>query len=103
MCSLQCVFSSTAMVFLLRRKGARALLIVRSCCVSFPRHREGVDVLQPKGWFVNLHDSAVVVVCAFVESVGFASIPLVIAFPGFRGWFWCTALLSSERVRNSVA
>ena len=72
------------MVFLRRRKGARALLIDRSCC---PQHREGVDVLQPKGWFVNLHDSTVVVVCVCVVSMGFASVPLVIAFLGFRGWF----------------
>ena len=79
------------MVFLRRRKGARALLIDRSCC---PQHREGVDVFQPKGCFVNLHDSTVVVVCACVVSMGFASVPLVIAFPGFRGWFRCTILLS---------
>ena len=60
------------MVFLQRRKGARALLIDRSCC---PQHREGVDVFQPKGWFVNLHDSTVVVVCVCVVSMGFASVP----------------------------
>ena len=84
--------TSTAMVFLRRRKGARTLLIVGSCCVLFLRHREGVDVFQPKGWFCelfsdNFHDSAVVVVCACVVSVGFASVPL----------------FSSGRVRTSVS
>ena len=47
-------------------------------CPALLRHREGV-------FSDNLHDSAVVVVCACVASVGFASVPLVIAFPGFYG------------------
>ena len=66
------------------KKGARTLLFVGSCCLQ---RREGVDVLQPKGWFANLHDFAVVVVCACVVGMEFAFVPLVIVFPGFRGGF----------------
>ena len=53
------VFNSTATFG--AERGVRPLLIVRLCCLQL---RQGVDVLQPKWWFSNLHDCAVVVVCA---------------------------------------
>ena len=66
------------------KRAREQLLITRSCCFQ---RRGGVDVLRPKGWFVNLHDFAVVVVCACVVGMGFAFVPLVIVFPGFRDGF----------------